>query len=60
MTPCAMGEMAEGRDRTTGDYNDFWAGRDYLNVTDKIEAAVLMAHAFKRLERDAGTQCPNR
>ncbi|MDA0683122.1 MAG: Xaa-Pro dipeptidyl-peptidase [Bacteroidetes bacterium] len=40
------GEMAEGRDRTTGDYNDFWAGRDYLNVTDKIEAAVLMAHAF--------------
>ncbi len=25
------GEMAEGRDRATGDYNDFWAGRDYLN-----------------------------
>lgn len=40
------GEMAEGMDRTTGDYNDFWAGRDYLNVTDNVKAAVLMSHAF--------------
>ena len=39
-------EMASGRDRTTGDYNDFWAGRDYLNVMDKVKAATLMAHAF--------------
>ena len=40
------GEMAEGHDRVTGDYNDFWAGRDYLNVIDNVKAATLMAHAF--------------
>lgn len=40
------GEMAAGRDRTTGDYNDFWAGRDYLRSAGKIRAATLMAHAF--------------
>ena len=39
-------EMAEGHDRTTGDYNEFWAGRDYLNVIDNVKAATLMAHAF--------------
>ncbi|MCC5940693.1 MAG: Xaa-Pro dipeptidyl-peptidase [Balneolaceae bacterium] len=39
-------EMAEGMDRITGDYNDFWAGRDYLNHIEPVEAAVLMAHAF--------------
>ena len=33
-------------DRVTGDYNDFWAGRDYLNDLDGVRAAVLMAHAF--------------
>lgn len=40
------GEMAEGRDRITGDYNDFWAGRDYLNVVQNVKAATLMSHAF--------------
>ena len=40
------GEMAAGRDRQSGDYNDFWAGRDYLNVVDNVKAATLMAHAF--------------
>ena len=40
------GEMASGMDRVTGDYNDFWAGRDYLNVIDNVQAATLMAHAF--------------
>ena len=39
-------EMAEGHDRVTGDYNEFWAGRDYLNQLKKVKAAVLMAHAF--------------
>jgi X-Pro dipeptidyl-peptidase len=39
-------EMAEGFDRITGDYNDFWAGRDYLNDLEPLKAAVLMAHAF--------------
>ena len=40
------GEMAAGRDRITGDYNEFWAGRDYLNAVDGVKAATLMAHAF--------------
>lgn len=39
-------EMAEGFDRDTGDYNDFWAGRDYLNELGPMKAATLMAHAF--------------
>ncbi|MGB7326429.1 MAG: Xaa-Pro dipeptidyl-peptidase [Rubripirellula sp.] len=39
-------EMANGMDRVTGDYNDFWAGRDYLNDLQPLKAAVLMAHAF--------------
>ena len=40
------GEMARGFDRVTGDYNEFWAGRDYLNEIDGVKAATLMAHAF--------------
>jgi len=40
------GEMAAGRDRRTGDYNEFWAGRDYLNAIDRVTAATLVAHAF--------------
>lgn len=40
------GEMARGRDRTTGDYNDFWEGRDYLPKVRNVRAATLMAHAF--------------
>lgn len=39
-------EMAKGRDRATGDYNDFWAGRDYLNDLGPLKAATLMSHAF--------------
>ena len=39
-------EMAEGADRTHGDYNDFWAGRDYLNDLGPLKAAVLIAHGF--------------
>lgn len=39
-------EMAEGMDRITGDYNEFWAGRDYLNQLDSLKAPMLMAHAF--------------
>ena len=33
-------------DRVTGDYNDFWAGRDYANKLENYRAATLMAHAF--------------
>ena len=39
-------EMANGMDRITGDYNDFWAGRDYLNDMGPFKAALLMAHGF--------------
>ncbi len=34
------------RDRTTGDYNDFWAKRDLLPLVKDIKAAVLLAHGF--------------
>lgn len=39
-------EMAQNQDRITGDYNDFWAGRDYLNDLGPLKAPMLMAHAF--------------
>ncbi|MBL8818232.1 MAG: Xaa-Pro dipeptidyl-peptidase [Planctomyces sp.] len=39
-------EMLTGMDRVTGDYNAFWAGRDYLNELGPMKAATLMAHAF--------------
>ena len=39
-------EMKEGMDRITGDYNDFWAGRDYLNDMEPMKAALLMSHGF--------------
>jgi X-Pro dipeptidyl-peptidase len=40
------GEMANNLDRITGDYNDFWAGRDYLNDMAPFKAALLMSHGF--------------
>tara|TARA_B100000787_G_scaffold170052_1_gene163666 strand:+ start:19640 stop:21457 length:1818 start_codon:yes stop_codon:yes gene_type:complete len=39
-------EMKNGMDRITGDYNDFWAGRDYLNQMKPMKAALLMSHGF--------------
>jgi len=39
-------ELANGMDRITGDYNDFWAGRDYLNEMAPMKAALLMSHGF--------------
>lgn len=39
-------EMKAGMDRITGDYNSFWAGRDYLNDMEPMKAALLMAHGF--------------
>jgi X-Pro dipeptidyl-peptidase len=40
------GEMAANLDRVTGDYSDWWAGRDYLPQVGGVRAATLMAHAF--------------
>lgn len=40
-------ELMQGsHDRQTGDYNDFWAERDYLNHIDGVKAATLMSHGF--------------
>ncbi|MCB1127855.1 MAG: Xaa-Pro dipeptidyl-peptidase, partial [Verrucomicrobiae bacterium] len=39
-------EMAAGQDRVTGDYNDFWAARDYLNDMGPMKAAMLLAHGL--------------
>lgn len=39
-------EMVNGMDRLNGDYNDFWAGRDYLNDIAPFKAALLMSHGF--------------
>ena len=39
-------EMREGMDRVKGDYNDFWAGRDYIHDLKPVRAATLMSHAF--------------
>jgi X-Pro dipeptidyl-peptidase len=39
-------EMKNGMDRLTGDYNDFWAARDYLNDMEPMKAALLMSHGF--------------
>ncbi|MCB0464091.1 MAG: Xaa-Pro dipeptidyl-peptidase [Aequorivita sp.] len=39
-------EIKNGIDRKTGDYNDFWAGRDYLNDMKPMKAALFMSHGF--------------
>jgi X-Pro dipeptidyl-peptidase len=38
--------LVPGMDRVTGDYNEFWAERDYLNQMDSMKCAMLMSHAF--------------
>ncbi len=39
-------ELAEGFDRVHGDYNDFWAGRDYFNALANVKCAVLLSHGL--------------
>lgn len=39
-------EMALGQDRASGDYNEFWRGRDYWNQLGNVKAAVLLAHGL--------------
>jgi X-Pro dipeptidyl-peptidase len=39
-------EMLAHHDRVSGDYNEFWAERDYLHDLGPLKAAVFMAHAF--------------
>ncbi len=38
--------MNEQQDRRTGDYNDFWHGRNYRARLDGVRAAVLISHGF--------------
>jgi X-Pro dipeptidyl-peptidase len=33
-------------DDATGDYNDFWAARDYVRDASKVRASVLIAHGL--------------
>jgi len=39
-------ELVPNMDRLTGDYNEFWASRDYLNQMKPMKAALLMSHGF--------------
>lgn len=39
-------EIEANIDRKTGDYNEFWKGRDYIHRAGNIKAALLMAHGF--------------
>ncbi len=39
-------EMMSNQDRASGDYNQFWAGRDYLNDLGPMKAALFMSHGF--------------
>ncbi|MCY2959095.1 MAG: Xaa-Pro dipeptidyl-peptidase [Planctomycetota bacterium] len=40
------GEMANGQDRASGDYNAFWKSRDYWNQLGSVKAATLFAHGL--------------
>lgn len=40
------GTLLAGMDRVTGNWNDFWAERDYALQTGGIRAAVLIAHGW--------------
>lgn len=38
--------LLPGEDRLTGDYNDFWQGRDYVSKIKNMHAAMIMAHGL--------------
>ncbi len=38
--------LVPGEDRISGDFNEFWASRDYLSQIGKMKAAMLMSHGF--------------
>ncbi|MGM9891631.1 Xaa-Pro dipeptidyl-peptidase [Limosilactobacillus sp.] len=39
-------QMAQAMDRQTGNYNDFWAARNYRPQIANIKAAVMMVHGL--------------
>lgn len=38
--------LIANHDRVTGDYNDFWDNRNYLNQLENMKTPMLMAHGF--------------
>jgi X-Pro dipeptidyl-peptidase len=38
--------VADGIDRASGDYNEFWAGRDYTLALEPLKAAVFLSHGL--------------
>lgn len=40
------GIFAQGQDRRSGDYNDFWEARDLVRQLKDVDAAVLLAHGL--------------
>ncbi len=39
-------ELLKNLDRVTGDWNDFWAARDYWQQLTSVKAATLLAHGL--------------
>ena len=41
-----MDQLEENQDRASGDYNDFWDARNYLNNVHNIKASVFLVHGL--------------
>ncbi|SEQ90209.1 Xaa-Pro dipeptidyl-peptidase [Piscibacillus halophilus] len=41
-----INELVEHQDRVTGDYNDFWDERNYLNDVENVQSSVLVVHGL--------------
>ena len=39
-------QLVASADRSSGDYSDFWAGRDYFNALAGVKCAVLLSHGL--------------
>ena len=39
-------QLERDQDRVTGDYNSYWAERDYLQDADKVRASVFLVHGL--------------
>jgi X-Pro dipeptidyl-peptidase len=42
-------QIVQGMDRLTGDYNEWWHERNYVQYVDKFRAAVLISHGLNDL-----------
>ncbi len=38
--------LLSSHDRVSGDYNDFWRGRDYIHALSGVKCAVLLSHGL--------------